>query len=246
MKDEHLTLLVVEDDPTISGFLTKNLEADGYQVIVADCAKDGLRLLETKYPDLVLLDVELPDGSGFDLLSTVREADGIVARCNSNVPIVVLSGRSDELDRLRGFERGCDDYLCKPFSYPELRMRIEALLRRTLRRTASGRVRAGRLELNPAAREVKLGGRPIELSQKEFSLLRTLIAEPTKVFSKSELLRSLWGFDAIGSTRTLDSHACRLRGKLCSDGERYVINVWGVGYRLVDGPHEAEVERFRA
>jgi DNA-binding response OmpR family regulator len=113
---------------------------------------------------------------------------------------------------------------------------VRALLRRAERRARRGRLRVGELEVDPASREVRLRRRRLELSQKEFALLRTLASEPTRVFTKEELLRTVWGFRAMGSTRTLDSHACRLRQKLGVDGERFVINVWGVGYRLVDGP----------
>jgi DNA-binding response OmpR family regulator len=125
--------------------------------------------------------------------------------------------------------------MVKPFSYPELRLRIAALLRRADRGLRRGRLRVGELEVDPPSRNVTLRGRRVELSQKEFALLRTLAAEPTRVFTKEELLRTVWGFRSMGSTRTLDSHACRLRRKLGADGDRFVVNVWGVGYRLIDG-----------
>ncbi len=124
----------------------------------------------------------------------------------------------------------------KPFSYPELRARVGALLRRTQRRPGMGRLRVGSLEVDPPSREVVVRGERVELSQKEFALLRTLASEPTRVYTKDELLRNVWGFRSRGQTRTLDSHACRLRQKLGRHGDRYVVNVWGVGYRLVDGP----------
>jgi DNA-binding response OmpR family regulator len=124
----------------------------------------------------------------------------------------------------------------KPFSYGELRLRIAAILRRTQRRIGLGSLRIGELELDPAGREVRLRGRRVELSQKEFALLRALAADPTRVLTKQELLRDVWGYRTLGTTRTLDSHACRLRNKLGVDGDRFVVNVWGVGYRLVDGP----------
>ena len=124
----------------------------------------------------------------------------------------------------------------KPFSYPELRGRVAALLRRAQGRARSGRLRVGELEVDPASREVTLRGTRLALSQKVFALLLMVAAEPTRVFTKEELLRTVWGFRSMGSTRTLDSHACRLRHKLAVHGERFVHNVWGVGYRLVDGP----------
>jgi DNA-binding response OmpR family regulator len=235
MSDEAFTLLLVEDDDATRTFLGDNLTADGYDVVTADCARHGLRLMETKFPDLALVDVGLPDGSGLDMIRRVREADGVVSRIDPQTPLMVLSGRTGELDRVRGFERGADDFVAKPFSYVELRARVAALLRRSQRRTAMGRLRVGTLEIDPPGREVTVNGDRVELSQKEFALLRTLASDPTRVFTKDELLRNVWGFRSRGATRTLDSHACRLRAKLAVHGDRYVINVWGVGYRLVDG-----------
>ena len=242
--DDAATILLVEDDDATRTFLADNLTADGYDLLVADCVSDGLRLLERRFPDLAVVDLGLPDASGYELLRRVRSADGVVSRVDPNTPLMVLSGRSSELDRVRGFDRGADDYVCKPFSYPELRGRVAALLRRSDRRPTRGRLRAGELEVDPPSREVRLRGERVFLSQKEFALLRTLVAEPTRVFTKEELLRSIWGYRAMGSTRTLDSHACRLRRKLGVHGERYVVNVWGVGYRLVDGAApDARAER---
>ncbi|MGH2950230.1 MAG: response regulator transcription factor, partial [Solirubrobacteraceae bacterium] len=201
-----------------------------------------LRELEFKRPDLAIVDLGLPDGSGLDLIARVRAADGVASRLDPAVPLVVLSGRTSELDRVRGFERGADDFVIKPFSYPELRLRLNAVLRRTRERRGRGRLRVGELELDPAAREVRLRGRRIVLSQKEFALLRALAVEPTRVWTKEELLRDVWGFRTLGTTRTLDSHACRLRHKLAEQGDKFVVNVWGVGYRLVDGPLHQEEE----
>jgi DNA-binding response OmpR family regulator len=234
--DDAATILVVEDDDATRTFLADNLTADGYDLLVAGCARDGLRLLETKFPDEELVDVGLPDASGYELLRRVRAADGVASRIDPSTPLMLITGRDGELDRVRGFERGADDYVCKPFSYPELRGRVAALLRRADGRRRSGRMRAGDLEVDASSRIVRLRGTPVSLSQKEFALLRTLAAEPTRVFTKEELLRDIWGFRHMGTTRTLDSHACRLRHKLAAQGDRYVINVWGVGYRLLDGP----------
>jgi DNA-binding response OmpR family regulator len=237
--DDPATILVVEDDEPTRTFLADNLTADGYELLVAENAAEGLAQLETKFPDLALIDLGLPDRSGLDVVARVRASDGVASRIDPAVPIVVLTGRAGELDRLRGFERGCDDYVCKPFSYPELRARVEALLRRAELRRRPGRTRVGDLEIDAASRVVRLRGAPIALSQKEFALVRALASEPTKVFTKDELLRTIWGFRTLGSTRTLDSHACRLRHKLGLFGDRFVVNVWGVGYRLVDGPASA-------
>jgi DNA-binding response OmpR family regulator len=242
LSDPAATILVVEDDDATRTFLADNLTADGYELLVAQRAGDALRLLETKFPDLVVVDLGLPDAPGLRIVERVRASDGVASRIDPAVPILVLSGRIGELDRLRGFERGCDDYLCKPFSYPELRLRVHALLRRAQLRRRPARVRVGDLEVDAAARVVRLRDTVVELSQKEFALVRALASEPTRVFTKEELLRSIWGFRTLGSTRTLDSHACRLRHKLGRFGDRFVVNVWGVGYRLVDGTVPAERE----
>jgi len=236
MNDERSTILIVEDDRQTRTFLADNLAADGYEPLVSGTAREAVRLIETRYPDVVIVDLGLPDRDGLELLQQVRAADGIASRVDPLLPLLVLTGRSGELHRLRSFERGADDVLEKPFSYAELKARLAALLRHAERRTQRGRMRIGGLEVDPASRTVLLNGRPVLASQKEFALLRTLATDPTRVFTKEELLRNVWGYRSMGSTRTLDSHACRLRQKLARDGDRFVVNVWGVGYRLVDGP----------
>src|SRR5689334_18963430 len=183
--DDTATILVVEDDDATRTFLADNLTADGFELLVANSASDGIRLLETKFPDLAVIDIGLPDGSGLDLVRRVRDADGLSSRVDPRTPLLVVSGRDSELDRVRGFERGADDYVCKPFSYPELRGRVAALLRRANQRTALGRLRIGPLEIDPPSREVLLHGHRVELSQKEFALLRSLAAEPTRVWTKA-------------------------------------------------------------
>ena len=230
------TILVIEDHKATRTFLADNLTADGYELLEADCAATAQHLIETGFPDLAIVDLGLPDADGLALLHRVREADRACSHADPDLPLLVVSGRSGELDRLRGFARGADDYVVKPFSYQELLARVRALLRRTSRRPRLGRLRVGALEVDPVARQVWLRGEPVSLSKKEFALLRALAAEPTRVFTREELLRGVWGFRSMGATRTLDSHAHRLRKKLQSGPDRFVINVWGVGYRLVDGP----------
>jgi DNA-binding response OmpR family regulator len=230
-------VLLVEDDPALRTFLADNLAADGFVTLLAETVGEGLSMLEHRRPDLALIDVALPDGSGLDLIARVRAADGIASRVDPAMPLIVLTGRAGEMDRVRGFERGADDYVVKPFSYGELRLRLLALLRRTrARRAGAGRLRVGALEIDPVSRDVSVHGVPVLLSQKEFALLRALAAEPVRVFTKAELLRDVWGYRSPGTTRTLDSHACRLRRKLAAaGGGRLIVNVWGVGYRLLDG-----------
>jgi DNA-binding response OmpR family regulator len=231
---EDETIMVIEDDDATREFLADNLAADNYGVVTAATGREALNLLQMKDCDLLLLDVMLPDASGYELCKRVRDADGLAQRIDPQVPVIMLTGRASEADRVRGFARGADDYVVKPFHYPELAARIGAVLRRASSRRDQGVLVVGELRIDPVSREVTLDGRLIELSAKEFALLRTLAEEPTRVFTKEELLRDVWGFKLMGSTRTLDSHASRLRRKLAGSGRRWIVNVWGVGYRLTD------------
>jgi DNA-binding response OmpR family regulator len=230
---EPTRVLVVEDDDATAAFLADNLRADGYEVAVAGEAGEALRAIEVRGPDIVLLDVMLGRSSGLDVLDVVRAADGLAARIDRDVPVIVVSGRGDEVDRVRGLSRGADDYLVKPFSYPELVGRMQAVLRRAGGRPLRGRIRVGDLEIDPVARKVAVGGRPVEMSVREFDLLHALAKEPTRVYSKAELLRDVWGYATPGSSRTVDTHACRVRRKLLGAERAYVVTVRGVGYRLV-------------
>jgi DNA-binding response OmpR family regulator len=157
----------------------------------------------------------------------------VAARIDRELPVIVVSGHSSEVERVRGFRRGADDYVVKPFSYPELVARMEAVLRRASMRRLRGSVRVCDLEIDPVTRSVTVGGRSVELSAREFDLLHALAQEPTRVFRKGELLRDVWGFAVAGATRTVDAHACRVRQKLAGGERPYVQTVRGVGYRLV-------------
>jgi DNA-binding response OmpR family regulator len=203
-------------------------------VLPAPCASDALRLCSYNQPDLLVLDLVLPDAAGLDVLREIRESEGVAARFDPDLPVIVLTGRGSTEDRVRGFEAGADDYVVKPFHYPELRARIDSVLRRR-RQRREGPCRVGEIVIDPGRRRVRVGDRDVELSNKEFALLRALAADPTRVFSKEELLRDVWGYRSLGRTRTLDSHASRLRRKLDPEHCRFVVNCWGVGYRLIDG-----------
>jgi DNA-binding response OmpR family regulator len=227
-------VLVVEDDAATAEFLVDNLVADGYRAAAASGVGEGLRAIEVRQPDVVLLDLMLEDGHGLELLDAVRCADGLASRLDPDLPVVVVSARGGETDRLRGFARGCDDYLAKPFSYPELHARIRAVLRRASDRSRRGLMRVGGLVIDPITRRVQLDGRPVHLSAKEFSLLQMLATDPTAVFPKEQLLRDVWGYVSMGNTRTLDAHACRLRKKLAGSARPFVLNLRGVGYRLTE------------
>lgn len=228
------TIVVCEDDPPTLELLCDHLYADRYAALPAPCASDALRLCRFKAPDLLLLDLRLPDFSGLDVLREIRATDGVTGGYDPRLPVLVLSGRATEPDRVRGLETGADDYLVKPFSYVELAARVRALLRRR-GEGRQGPMRVGEISVDPARREVRVGGREVRLANKEFELLRMLASEPQRVFTKQELLRDVWGFRSLGRTRTLDSHASRLRRKLDPEHGRFVRNVWGVGYRLIGG-----------
>lgn len=230
------SVLLVEDEPSSRTYLEQQLTDDGFDVLSADRGARALELLERRDPDLVLLDVGLPDASGFELCRRLREGEpGRV--WNRDIPVILVSERADPVDRVRGFQRGADDYVVRPFVYEELLARMRAVLRRSSGVPRLDRMRVADLEIDRRARTVRLEGTLVNLSAKEYDLLVALAAEPERVFRKEDLLRDVWGFRSLGRTRTLDSHASRLRRKLNEPGEgRFVLNVWGVGYRLVAPP----------
>jgi DNA-binding response OmpR family regulator len=227
------TIVVCEDDGATLELLCEHLAADRFGVLPAPSASDALRLCRYSQPDLLLLDLALPDASGLNVLREIRESDGPYDRFDPKLPVIVLSGRDADAERVRGLEFGADDYLVKPFHYPELRARINAVLRRRSGRR-EGPIRVADLVVDPGRRRVWVEGSDVALSNKEFSLLRVLVSDPTRVFPKQELLEEIWGLRTMAQTRTLDSHASRRRRKLDPDSCRYVINCWGVGYRLLD------------
>jgi DNA-binding response OmpR family regulator len=227
------TVLVVDDEPRILDFLSDNLRADDYAVLTASRASEALDVLGRSRPDVVLLDVVLPDMSGFDVCRAVRGGDGVTTPWDPHLPIIMLSAKAEPTDRVRGLTRGADDYVTKPFHYPELLARINALLKRAAQTNEGHLLAADELVVDTRAREVTVGGMAVSLSAKEYELLATLAADPEKVFTKRELLERVWEFRSPGRTRTLDSHASRLRQKLAAHSDRpYIVNVWGVGYRL--------------
>jgi DNA-binding response OmpR family regulator len=233
-RQEIGTVVVCEDDEATLELLCDHLKADRFEALGAPSASDALRLCRYKQPDLLVLDLALPDASGLDVLREIRGSDGVASRFDPDLPVVVLTGRGADADRVRGLEAGADDYLVKPFHYPELRARIAAVLRRGGPRREGPR-RVGEIVVDPVRRKAWVAGVVVTLSNKEFSLLRMLASDPHRVFSKAELLEEVWGYKTPGRTRTLDSHASRLRRKLDPEHGRFVVNCWGVGYRLLDG-----------
>jgi len=231
-------ILVVEESERTRAFLAEQLAADGYEVLLAESRRHALALLGTHRPQLVLADL---NGQTLGLLDAVRSGAGLGGEIDPHTPIIVLTARADELARVRVFDRGGDDVVAKPFSYPELRGRIRALLRRAHEPRAQAVSRVGALTVNHLTREVRVGERPVSLAGKEFALLHALIADPTRVYTREELLREVWGLNRQARTRTLDSHAFRLRTRVAAaePGRPWVINVWGIGYRLCN----SEVKR---
>ena len=240
MHENSPVVLVVDDEPHILGFLAENLATDDFVVHAAPSAAHARSKLGAFRPDLVLLDVGLPDASGFDLCREIRDADPLLVRFDPDVPVIMLTARAADVDRVRGFQRGADDFLAKPFHYPELVARMHAL-RRSRARDDRDVLQVAGINLDLGTREVFVSGEPVTLSAKEFLLLATLAREPRRVFRKQELLEGVWGFRARAATRTLDSHASRLRIKLraAHPDRAYIDNIWGVGYRLLPLEEEA-------
>jgi two-component system, OmpR family, alkaline phosphatase synthesis response regulator PhoP len=221
------TILVVEDEPRIAGLVRDYLEHAGFAVLTAGDGAGGLALARARRPDAIVLDLGLPKIDGLDVIRTLRG--------DSSVPIVVLTARGDETDRIIGLEIGADDYVVKPFSPKELVARVRAVLRRAEAKPASSeRIDVGDLELDMAKRRVIAGGRIVDLTPTEFELLATLAREPGRVWTRSQLLDAVHGFSLETYERAIDGHIRNLRRKLEPDGEgaRYVRTVHGVGYAL--------------
>jgi DNA-binding response OmpR family regulator len=230
------SVLVVEDDATVRRFLAENLIADRYAPMPACSAEEALAMLAEARPDAALIDVGLPGMSGLDLIAAIRDGRSD-APWDTGMPILVLSGEASPHAAVRGIERGADDYVAKPFHYPEVLARLAALIRRARGALVAEEVRVGALTIDRHAHIATLGGRRLDLSAKEFALLDALARDPNRVVTKAELLRDVWGYRSAGRTRTVDSHASRLRRKLVTHGgaDGWVVNIWGIGYRLLPG-----------
>jgi DNA-binding response OmpR family regulator len=227
-------ILVAEPDDTIRLFLIDNLTADGYEVQAVANRDAALDELVDRDPDLIVVDV---NGDTLSLLDALRSGQAPKGAVPADCPAIALSSHADELHRVRLLERGADDVVAKPFSYPELRARIAAVLRRITPREPRPTVAAGPVRIDVHRRRVTVSGQETApLSAVEFQLLCALARDPSRVYTRAELLRDVWDHRGGWSTRTVDSHAHRLRRKLCGAGDhKLVINVWGVGYRLIDG-----------
>lgn len=224
------SVLIAEHDSALRHLLAANLAADGYDVLVADDHSKALAVLTVKDPDLLVLDM---NGATLALVDAVRSAVGLVGAFDPDIPLLVLSDQRDLLHRVRLLERGGDDVMSKPFEYLELRARVAALLRRSELRSAPQVRRVGPISIDLRTRQVLVGDEEVALSPKEYELLVVLARDPGRVFRREDLLGEVWGFTSSSRTRTLDSHASRLRRKLAQAGaECRIVNVWGVGYRL--------------
>jgi len=225
-------ILVIEDNRDLALGLRANLEVEGYEVDVAYTGKDGLRKAETGRPALVVLDLMLPDIEGYDVLSRLRR-DGL------ETPVLILTARGQEVDKVRGFRLGADDYVTKPFGVMELLVRIEAILRRSGAATAARRPggavhRIGDLEVDEDDHRVLRDGVAIAIAPKAFELLVALLRKDGRVATRLELLRDVWGYSSAVTTRTVDTHIAELRRKLETNPAepKHIVTVWKVGYRL--------------
>jgi two-component system, OmpR family, alkaline phosphatase synthesis response regulator PhoP len=223
-------ILVVDDEPHIVELVRYNLSQEGFTVDVAYDGHDAIEKARAAPPDLVILDLMLPYVDGLEVCRHLRR--------QTPVPILMLTAKDSEHDRVLGLESGADDYVTKPFSPRELVARVRAILRRTTGRDdapgTDAALVSGRLALNVLTHEVRLGDRPIELTAKEFDLLRLLMGHPNQVFTRDFLLEHIWGYEYFGSTRTVDMHISRLREKIEDDPDRptFIMTVRGVGYKL--------------
>jgi two-component system, OmpR family, response regulator RegX3 len=232
MSSQKRTILLVEDERSITEPLADALGREGFEPHVAGTVADALEQAARLEPDLVLLDVMLPDGSGFDVCRELRR--------ESKVPIIMLTARGEEADRVIGLELGADDYVVKPFSAREVVARIRAVLRRAdtpePERAREGVVEIGDVRLDAPKREVLLAGKPVELSRKEFDLLELLMRNAGSVVKRERLIEDVWDTNWFGSTKTLDVHVSALRRKLGDDSgdPRYLHTVRGVGFRFAE------------
>jgi DNA-binding response OmpR family regulator len=218
-------VLVAEPEPETRELLGRQLRDDGFDVLGAARRSEALELAESARPDVVLL-------AELDLCLRLRRGEP-GRTWDRNVPVIVLAPSSDPVERVRALERGADDAVGRPFAYDELLARIRALIRRTS--VPEDVIVAGDLVIDRPTRRVHVRDISVQLSAKEFELVAKLASQPYKVWTKEELLREVWGYRALGRTRTLESHASRVRKKLCvSPEDRFVVNVWGVGYRMLE------------
>jgi len=222
-------ILIVEDEPNMRMGIKDNLEFEGYQVDVADNGRDGLDKIRTNQYNLVLLDVMLPKISGFDVCKTVRQE-------GNKVPIILLTAKGEEIDKILGLELGADDYVTKPFSLRELLARIKAVLRRAADINVDhSEVKIGKLKIDFSGYKASENKNPVQFSHKEFELLHYLWIKKNSTVSRDELLSNIWGYDENPTTRTVDNFILKLRQKIETDPNhpQIILTVHGIGYKLI-------------
>ncbi|CUN75291.1 MAG: response regulator transcription factor [Sarcina ventriculi] len=223
-------ILIVDDEDHIRELLKFNLEKNGYVVYMANDGLNGLKLAREKQVDLILLDLMLPGMDGFEVCKEIRR-DNII----SNVPIIMLTAKSEEIDKILGLELGADDYITKPFSIRELSARIKALLRRSNVKYDNEILRFGNITLNLQTREVLKHGKKLDFTLKEFEVLKLLIQNKGKILTREILLDKIWGYEYVGETRTVDVHIRHIRKKIEEDDKKpiYIQTIRGVGYKFI-------------
>ncbi len=221
-----MKLLIVDDEPTIVETVEAKFRREGYTTFTADSAEEGMRLFRRVKPDLIILDIMLPQRSGLDLCRAIRK--------DASTPIIFISARADEADRVKGLEIGADDYVVKPFNLSELAARVKAILRRSTGEPVRELIERGNLRIDPRSHEAWLDDRPVSLSPKEFALLYFLARNPGQVFSRETLLDRVWGKDAFVNARTVDVHIRWLRTRVEVDANNpmRLLTVRGVGYKF--------------
>lgn len=222
-------ILVVDDEPHIVQLITFNLEKNGYKVISANNGADGLKMAKVELPQLVLLDLMLPELDGYDVCREIRRDNNIC-----NMPVIMITAKSEELDKILGLELGADDYITKPFSVRELVARVKAVLRRTRIEYNDKVYKFGDISIDFQKHEVIKENKKLELTLKEFELLEVLIKNKGRVMTRDFLLDKIWGYEYIGETRTVDVHIRHLRQKLEQDDKnpKYIETIRGIGYRF--------------
>ncbi|MDD2762905.1 MAG: response regulator transcription factor [Opitutaceae bacterium] len=228
-------ILVVDDEPDVADLVSYHLKAKGYQVETVNNPNVSIGIARSFLPDLVILDIMMPDLNGTQICRILRADPKL-----KNVPIIFLTAKAEESDRIVGFEIGCDDYICKPFNIKELILRIQSILRRVAEDVSEEvkRVQVGQIVLDIERHEVSVHGRPIELTATEFKLLRLLMERRGRVQTREHLLINVWNYETEIETRTVDTHIRRLREKLGSEAD-WVETVRGVGYRIAERKIEA-------
>lgn len=221
-------IYVIEDDENIQNLLKVSLESFGYEAECFETAEEGLKRIEEAPPSLVIFDWMLPGMDGISAIRKLRRTE-----IGSRLPIMLLTAKEREMDKVTGLDCGADDYMVKPFGVLELGARIRGLLRRSGRQEGTDSFETGKLKIEKSVREVYFDGKPVRLTLKEFELLWYLSQNRNRVVTREELLDHVWGYEYAGETRTLDMHIRTLRQKLGEEGASYVMTIRGVGYRLV-------------